>query len=152
SVLKYLDTRPLPALNTLIVGGEKCPPELVARWGRDRHFIIAYGPTETTVCATVSVCDAVDEVPAIGRPITNVNAYVLGGDRCLLPPGIPGELYIGGEGLTRGYINQPDMTAERFIPNALAGGPGTILYRTGDLVRYRLDGNLEFVRRVDHQV
>ena len=141
-----------PALATLIVAGEACPPELVARWSPGRRFFNAYGPTETTVCATVAECSALPGRPPIGRPIANTQVYVL--DAILQPvaEGVVGELYVGGQGLARGYLRRPALTAERFVPSPFSAAPGGRLYRTGDLCRYRSDGALEFVGRVDHQV
>src|SRR5205823_8138781 len=115
-----------------------------------------YGPTENTVVATagpVVPADAGANVaPPIGRPIANVQVYVL--DRLLrpVPVGIPGELYIGGESLARGYRNNPVLTSGEFIPHPLSKRPGARLYKTGDLVRWQTDGNLEFLGRIDQQV
>src|SRR5690606_12544281 len=90
--------------------------------------------------------------PSIGRPLANLQTYVLD---CVMQPtpiGIPGELYLGGDGLAHGYLNQPALTAEKFVPNPFGQISGTRLYRTGDLVRWRADGQLEFLGRVDNQV
>src|SRR6202040_201088 len=106
-----------------------------------------YGPTEATVWSTAYLCrpgEARHSIP-IGRPIANVRTYVLDPDLNLQPIGVPGELYIAGDGLARGYLNCPALTAERFIPNPFADAPGERLYRTGDIVRYLADGNLEFL-------
>ena len=113
-----------------------------------------YGPTENTVCTTWMLVppSASDAAPPIGRPIDNVEIYVLDANRQAVPVGVPGEMYIGGRGLARGYRNRPDLTAERFIPNPFSDTPGSRLYRTGDRVRYRPDGNLEFLGRIDEQV
>jgi len=138
---------------TLIVAGEPCPGRLVADWSPNRRMINAYGPTETTVCATISgpPSHATQTFLPIGRPITNVQVYVLGAGLQLVPAGIAGELYVAGWGLARGYLHQPGLTAARFVANPF-GPAGTRLYRTGDLVRWREDGELEFLGRVDHQV
>src|SRR5207302_715439 len=88
----------------------------------------------------------------IGRPIPNVTHYVLDDRLNLLPVGVAGELYIGGVGVGRGYLNSPDITAVRFMPDPFSGEPGARLYRTGDLCRYLPDGNIEFLGRIDHQV
>ncbi|HEY9420940.1 MAG TPA: condensation domain-containing protein, partial [Thermoanaerobaculia bacterium] len=129
--------------------GEACPAELARRWGAGRRLVNAYGPTETTVCATAWVFDGGDRLP-IGRPIPNVEVYVVDLDGEPSPVGVPGELLVGGIGLARGYRHRPDLTAERFVPHPFASGER--LYRTGDLVRFRADGELEFLGRIDHQV
>lgn len=151
----------IPArVRLVIIGGERAIPERLTLWqacvNRGVKLLNTYGPAETTVVATVY--DLTDlptengcfgELP-IGCPIPNVNTYVLDQNLTPVPVGVPGELCIGGVGLARGYLNQPELTAERFVQNPfLEGGR---LYRTGDLVRCRRDGNLEFVRRIDRQV
>jgi aspartate racemase len=148
---------PPESLRLVIVGGEKASPRALARWqeiarGRIR-WMNSYGPTETTVIATVYEPHREDEVPThvpIGRPIANTRIYLL--DRRLVPPGHPGEVYIGGAGVARGYRNRPVLTAERFVPDPFGSQPGSRLFRTGDLARWREDGTLEFLGRRDHQV
>ncbi|MEO0373612.1 MAG: amino acid adenylation domain-containing protein [Cyanobacteria bacterium P01_A01_bin.17] len=149
SVLAVLPSTELPALESIIVAGEACHGSIVAQWSQQRRFFNAYGPTEATVCATIAECKSDGACPPIGRPIDNTQLYILDPRRQPLPVGTPGELYIGGIGLTRGYLNRPDLTIEKFIPNPFGEGR---LYRTGDLVRYRPDGNIEFLGRLDHQV
>jgi surfactin family lipopeptide synthetase A len=110
-----------------------------------------YGPTETTVYSTAVKIER-DKLITIGRPVGNTQAYVLDASRNLLPLGIPGELYLGGAGLARGYWNRPELTAERFVPNPLAEDPAERIYRTGDVVRFRPDGGIELLGRCDQQV
>jgi amino acid adenylation domain-containing protein/non-ribosomal peptide synthase protein (TIGR01720 family) len=154
SVLSVLPEEDLPALRTLISAGEHCSRDLAARWWTGRRFLNAYGPSEATVCAT---CYRVEEIPEgsavpIGRPIDNVQVYLLDRDLNPVPVGVPGELHIGGVSLARGYLGRPELTAEKFIPNPFSESPGSRLYKTGDLARYLPDGNIEFLGRVDHQV
>ena len=152
SVLAILPTENLPALRTIIVAGEACSPDLVDRWASGRRFFNAYGPTEATVCATVADCTSCNMKPPIGHPIANVRCFVLNTQLQPVPIGVPGELYIGGAGLARGYLNRSDLTAERFIPNPFSNEPGERLYKTGDLARYLPDGNIEYIDRIDRQV
>ncbi|MBN8226492.1 amino acid adenylation domain-containing protein [Corallococcus macrosporus] len=142
----------LPALRTVISGGEALPPEVVARWAPGRTFVNTYGPTEATVMATLTECTADGRVPSIGRPLANVRVYVLDARGGLVPVGVKGELHLGGVGVARGYAGRPALTAERFVPDAFSGEAGARLYRTGDVVRWREDGTLEFVGRADAQV
>ncbi|MGB8841844.1 MAG: amino acid adenylation domain-containing protein, partial [Aliidongia sp.] len=151
SVLELLQDRPLPKLHTLVVAGENCPVARARAMSAGRRFVNAYGPTEATVCATALQFQATDKSIPIGRPISNVQIYVLDGRHEPVPIGVVGELYIGGVGLARGYLNRPGLTAQRFIANPF-GAPGSRLYRTGDLARYQADGNVEFLGRIDHQV
>ncbi|WP_184261227.1 non-ribosomal peptide synthetase, partial [Granulicella mallensis] len=113
----------LPDLKTLIVGGDACSPELVAKWSVGRRMINAYGPTESTIACTLSEELAGGEVPPLGRPILNTRVYVLDGSLRPMPVGSAGELYIAGSGLARGYLGRPGMTAERFVANPY-GEPG----------------------------
>jgi amino acid adenylation domain-containing protein/non-ribosomal peptide synthase protein (TIGR01720 family) len=142
----------VPQLQTLTVAGEACPVELMRKWRGGRRFINAYGPTENSICATTYVCDSTSEQALIGKPIPNVQAYILDAELAPCPIGVPGELYLGGESLARGYLNRPELTAERFPELELPLVGRTRLYRTGDLARWRDDGNIEFLGRTDHQV
>jgi len=154
SMLSALPDAELPSLHTLVVGGERCSAELVSRWGRRRRMINAYGPTEVSILATSARCVPDGNPPPIGRPIPNIQAYVVDRWGQLAPPGVVGELYLGGVGVARGYLDRPELTARKFIDNPF-GGSGR-LYRTGDLVRYRLGDErlpvLEFLGRADTQV
>jgi len=152
AVLRVLPLEELPTLGTIIVGGEAVSADLVAKWSSGRRFFNAYGPTESTVCATIAECSDSSESPPIGRPIANIQVYILDAQLQAVPIGIPGELYIGGAGLARGYLNRPELTAERFILNPFSDEPSSRLYKTGDLARYLSDGNIEFLGRIDQQV
>lgn len=156
-----VDLRPNRAFRLLVVGGEALPRWVALAWqelGLDGvEFRNAYGPTETTITATVHSLQK-NQTITIGRPLPGRFIYVL--DRFLrpLPIGVAGELYIGGTNLARGYLNQPCLSAEHFLPNPFYPGDPDVatvenrLYRTGDLVRYQENGNLCFLGRVDHQV
>ncbi|HEX6292107.1 MAG TPA: amino acid adenylation domain-containing protein [Herpetosiphonaceae bacterium] len=153
-----------PTLRLVIIGGEEALAERVALWRQhvpeQVRLVNTYGPTETTVVATICGIDELpSEVPSvpIGRPIQNVQTYVLDQHMQPVPVGVPGELYIGGAGVARGYLNRPDLTAARFLPNPFIDSDTEAcaaerLYRTGDRVRYRPDGALEFLGRSDFQV
>jgi amino acid adenylation domain-containing protein len=160
SLLDELMTHPeglrdCPSLARVFCGGEALSTNLAGRF-LDRcglPLYNLYGPTETTVDATSWSCTrgAQGETVPIGRPISNVQTYVLDGAGHCVPLGATGELYLGGAALARGYVKSPAITAERFVPSPF-GDPGTRLYRTGDLVRQRPDGSLQFVGRRDDQV
>ncbi|MCW3842672.1 amino acid adenylation domain-containing protein [Micromonospora yasonensis] len=141
-----------------VIGGENLRTDQVAPWRAHAPataLVNEYGPTETVVgCAAYEVdpgTPADGSVP-IGRPIANTELYVLDGWLNPVPVGVVGELYVGGAGVARGYLHQPRLTAERFVPNPFSPVPGGRLYRTGDLVRMRPDGNLEYLGRGDSQV
>ncbi|MEA2174580.1 MAG: hypothetical protein QOD00_2172, partial [Blastocatellia bacterium] len=139
-----------------VIGGEALRWEDLKEWRpQGGRYINEYGPTETVVgCSVYQVPDeqrSGGSVP-IGRPIANMQLYVLDHFLHPSPVQVPGELYIGGAGVARGYLNRPALTAEKFIPHPFSDEPGARLYRTGDLARYLPDGNLEFLGRIDHQV
>nr|AGN74876.1 nonribosomal peptide synthetase [Streptomyces griseoviridis] len=141
----------LPALRTLVVGGEACPPALVAQWAPGRRMVNAYGPTETTACATTSAPLAPGGPVPIGTPVAGLRVHVLDDALRLTPVGVPGELYIAGPGVAHGYLGRPGATAERFVPDPW-GPPGSRAFRTGDRARRRADGTLEYLGRADDQV
>ncbi len=144
----------LAKLHCMMVGGEAFPPTLA----RDLAGLVQgkvmnmYGPTETTIWSAVHTVgkDASGVIP-LGRPLANQQVHILDSRLQPLPPGVPGELAIGGDGVVRGYFQRPDLTADRFVPNTVSQHGGR-LYRTGDLARWRDDGVLEFLGRLDHQV
>ncbi|WFR73343.1 AMP-binding protein [Prescottella defluvii] len=139
------------SLRTLVVAGEPCPPELVARWAPGRTMLNAYGPTETTIMANISDPMRPGEPVTFGGPIRGVTELVLDARLHPVPRGVVGELYISGPALARGYHARPGLTASRFVANPW-GRTGERLYRTGDLVRWRFDGTLEYIGRSDFQV
>jgi non-ribosomal peptide synthetase-like protein len=146
--------RDVPGVRLIIVGGEACPPALVERLARPGRLIVnTYGPTETTIVATAAVLVPGEPV-TIGKPIANYTAYVVDEETRLLAPGATGELLVGGPGVARGYLNQPELTAQKFIPNPFSG-PGAadpVLYRTGDAVSLDEVGRIRFHGRIDTQV
>ena len=150
AALTLLERGEFPALQTLVVAGEACPPEIGSYWASRYRFINAYGPTEASVCASCGRWQGKGSVVPIGRALSNICLYVLDEELEPVPIGMIGELYIGGLGLARGYLNRPGLTAERFIANPY--GTGNRLYRSGDRARYREEGALEFVGRNDRQV
>ncbi|MDH3440957.1 MAG: amino acid adenylation domain-containing protein, partial [Gammaproteobacteria bacterium] len=137
----------------VLCGGEALPrdlaTELLSHGGEVWNM---YGPTETTVWSTCYRLSDPDAPVLIGRPIDNTQVYVLDATMNPVPEGVYGELYIGGDGVTRGYLNRPRLTAERFVADPFAKDPSARLYRTGDLVRYRTNGLLEYGHRADNQV
>lgn len=144
------------SLRNVICSGEALRYELqerlFARLNAKLHNL--YGPTEAAVDVTYWECrrGSDEQIVPIGRPIANIQMYVLDREMRPVPAGVAGELYIGGTGVGRGYLNRPDLTAERFVPNPFSTEAGARLYRTGDLGRYLFDGTIEFLGRVDYQV
>jgi hypothetical protein len=125
---------------------------LVDTWAPGRRFFNLYGPTESTIWASFAECLPGGGKPLIGRPVANTRLYLLDRHFEPVPVGVAGELFIGGAGVARGYLNQPELTAERFVPDGFSGEAGGRLYRTGDLCRWGEAGELEFLGRLDHQV
>ncbi|MEJ2637131.1 MAG: amino acid adenylation domain-containing protein, partial [Calditrichia bacterium] len=155
SVLEMISNNDLPYLETVVCGGESFTRRTVEPWLADKNFYNIYGPTEITVGSLIGRIEENilrNETVPMYDPIPNMRHYILDSRLNPVPIGVPGELYIGGIGLARGYLKRPDLTAERFIPEAFGNSPGERLYKTGDLVRYLPDGKIEFLGRKDFQV
>lgn len=157
-ILQLADPKRIETLEVVILAGEVCQLKLV-----DRHMQLLpetklfneYGPTEATVWSSVYQFPngtQISQRAPIGRPIENTQVYIVDERMDPVPIGTPGELHLASTGLARGYINRPDSTAEKFVPNPMSSSPGSRLYRTGDLARFLPDGNMEFLGRIDNQV
>eukprot|EP01112_Ceratiomyxa_fruticulosa_P015142 TRINITY_DN4420_c0_g2_i2.p1 TRINITY_DN4420_c0_g2~~TRINITY_DN4420_c0_g2_i2.p1 ORF type:complete len:1801 (-),score=375.35 TRINITY_DN4420_c0_g2_i2:187-5427(-) len=165
SVMLTIANENLPALKTIVVGGEACPLALIQQLGEGRNFYNVYGPTETTVVTTTARCYPTDKQVTIGKGLGNYQLYVLDKHLQPVPIGVPGELFVGGVGVARGYIGNEEMTESRFVPNPFLDylppakynvnkehlGTGKI-YKIGDLVRFLPDGKVDYIGRVDFQV
>nr|WP_254627768.1 non-ribosomal peptide synthetase [Myxococcus sp. CA040A] len=161
TVLAQLETEGLENLQSIVSCGEPLSVDLARRWAPGRALLNSYGPTEVTVAATITTfpgfgcpSGAAAEIArvTVGKPLDNNILLVLDARLELSPIGVPGELYVGGIGLARGYLERPDLTAERFIPNPFTTTPGERLYRTGDRVRWLGDGQVEYLGRLDTQL
>ncbi|WP_422615383.1 amino acid adenylation domain-containing protein, partial [Photorhabdus luminescens] len=148
----------LPQIKILIVGGDVLDPHVIRQVLRNnppQQLLNGYGPSEGTTFTTtyriMALSPEVSRIP-IGRPIANTQVYLLDTYGQPVPQGVTGEIYIGGDGVACGYLNRPELTAERFLADPFSGKPGARMYRTGDLARYLPDGNLEFLGRNDQQV
>jgi amino acid adenylation domain-containing protein len=141
-----------PAFKALC-GGEALSPALAEALGPKVGALWnMYGPTETTVWSTCGRVESAGPEIDIGRPIANTTVWILDRNGSVCPIGVPGEIHIGGDGVALGYLNRPELTADRFIADPFAGAPGARMYRTGDLGRWRADGRLECLGRLDHQI
>ncbi|MDJ0732653.1 MAG: amino acid adenylation domain-containing protein [Nostocaceae cyanobacterium] len=153
SLLAVIKPEELPCLQSLIVAGEAAALSLFQRWSTPgRRVFNAYGPTEATVCASMMNAADFSNQPSIGRAIANGEMYLLDANLQVVKPGVPGEIYIGGVGLARGYLNQPGLSAAAFVPHPFASEPGMRLYRTGDIGVYDWEGNIHYVGREDNRV
>ncbi|MCH8029348.1 MAG: amino acid adenylation domain-containing protein [Candidatus Dadabacteria bacterium] len=150
SALEAMPYEELPDLQTIIVAGEICSQELAKLWSKGRRFVMSYGSTE---CSSI-INDGIDGTgkPPLGKPIANAQVYLLDSNLQPVPIGAPGEIHISGYGLARGYLNSPDLTAEKFIPDPFGKQPGARMYNTGDLARHLPDGSIEILGRADRQV
>jgi amino acid adenylation domain-containing protein len=155
-ILQQAKPEQLENLHTIIVAGESCSPELLKihqEYLPAAALFNEYGPTEATVWSSVYHYQSLEPTTVpIGKAITNTQIYILDPNLRPVPIGVHGEIYIGGEGIALGYLNQPELTREKFISNPFNEEPSARLYKTGDLARYRRDGNIEFLGRIDHQV
>jgi amino acid adenylation domain-containing protein len=143
------------SVRLIVCGGDALDADLAGELGRlEIPVWNFYGPTESSVWTTCGLIEAEDSdrPTSIGRPLPDIDVYLVDDRQQLVPIGVPGELLIGGDGLARGYLNRPELTAEKFIPHPFSARPGARLYRTGDLARYRRTGQIEFLGRLDHQV
>jgi amino acid adenylation domain-containing protein len=137
----------------VLAGGEALPWALAQQLlDRSAEVWNLYGPTETAVYSTIHRVEPADGAVLVGRPIANTQVYLLDRHNRPVPVGVPGEVCIGGAGVSRGYLNRPELTAEKYVPDPFGSEAGSRLYRTGDLGRYRPDGTLECLGRIDHQV
>lgn len=159
--LPTLSPKVPPSLRLVIVGGEKASSQAFSTWhkfvGSRVRWVNTYGPAEASICATsyepkLQPGDEPPTVLPIGRPFANTRVYLLDQDLNPVPVGTPGELHIGGVGVAKGYLNLPELTAEKFIADPFSQVPGSRMYKTGDLARYLPNGDLEFVGRRDNQV
>lgn len=151
--LAELSIKDMSYVKRVVTGGESCLPSLAEKWNSHCTFINEYGPTETTITSVEYVFEKSGNpysfIP-IGRPVANTQIHILDKNKQLVPSGEVGEIYIGGDGVTRGYLNRPDLTREKFIENP--NKPGDRIYCTGDIGRWLPDGNIEYLGRIDDQV
>jgi amino acid adenylation domain-containing protein/non-ribosomal peptide synthase protein (TIGR01720 family) len=156
ALLQLMEYKSIPQLRTLLVGGDRCPLQVMEQWSQDRILINAYGVTESTVCTTMHSYRKGSINANIGKPLSNNKVYALDKYHHPVPIGVVGELYIGGLTLMRGYLNRPDLTASKFISNPFISPDDKLynerIYKTGDLVRWLPDGNLEYIGRNDNQI
>ncbi|WP_413668446.1 amino acid adenylation domain-containing protein [Mucilaginibacter sp. Mucisp86] len=140
------------SLRYIISGGELLQPGFIDKLHAETVIVNSYGPTEGTVCASYYTIEDINKAALIGTPVSNTQMYITDQSGELNPIGIPGEICIGGVQVARGYLNQPELTKEKFITDPYSKEPNTRLYRTGDLGRWLPDGNIEYLGRIDEQV
>ncbi|MDV5171354.1 non-ribosomal peptide synthetase [Photobacterium rosenbergii] len=150
ALFSALEPRPLRFLKTVAIGGEACPEHLAESWASELQLFNMYGPTECSVTALVKTLETGQSV-TIGKPVDNIQAMIVDSHGQLCPVGVPGELYLTGIGLARGYLNQPELTAKAFVECELAGHKRRC-YRTGDKARWLNNGEVEYLGRLDQQV
>lgn len=149
AVLPYLNVDAWRSVTTLVIGGEACPDAIARRWAADRRLLNSYGPTEASIYCTQGRLLPDDSRMQMGGSVAEAQLYVVDAHWQPVPPGVPGELLIGGPGVGAGYWQRPELNGEKFIANPFAAGQ---LYRTGDLVRWLPDGQLQYIGRIDQQV
>ena len=156
SLMALMPSEELPKLRAVISVGERLPTEVVRRWARGRRLINGYGPAEATITVSAFETSAKGRYPLlgppIGKPIPNTQLHVLGPNLEPVPAGESGEIFVGGVGVARGYLDRPELDREKFMPDPFSDEPGARLLRTGDLARRLPGGNLEFLGRADDQV
>jgi amino acid adenylation domain-containing protein len=152
AALQYMEPDDMPSLTHIITAGDFCPPEQIRRWTSAKVFYNAYGVTEATVCSTIASLSADDTVQGVGRPMTNATVYILDSHKRMVPVGFPGELYLGGTGVAKGYLNREELTTARFMVDPYSKVPGGRMYRSGDRGRFLEDGSVELLGRIDKQI
>ncbi len=152
SILSVLNHEAMPHVKNLIVAGEACPKKMIMKWLGSRRVWNAYGPTESSVCVTMGACAEENKCVHIGTSLPNIEINILDENYDPTPIGVPGELYIGGIGLARGYLGRPSLTAELFIPNPFGDACGERMYKSGDVARFLPGGQIEYIGRIDSQV
>jgi len=154
SLLRAIQPQPFNYLKRIVAGGEQCPADLAEDWAKYHDFYNKYGPTEATITATqhkvTLPLSKGQQSISIGRPVANTKVYILNDALQMVPVGVPGEIYIGGVGVSRGYLNQEKLTAERFLADPFEAGGR--MYKTGDIAKRLSSGNIEFIGRKDSQV
>lgn len=152
AALQYMEPADMPTLTHIITAGDFCPVEQISRWSAAKVFYNAYGVTEATVCSTIAPISADDTVRGVGRPMTNARVYILDARKRMVPVGFPGELYLGGTGVAKGYLNREELNAERFMVDPYSQTSGERMYRSGDRGRFLEDGSVELLGRIDKQI
>lgn len=150
SALQTISQYSFSTLKTVVTGGEYCSKELAEQWASKVRLINAYGPTEATVCVTMAVIKKILTSPPIGKPISNTKIYILDKNQQLVSVGVPGELYISGQGLSPGYLNKHELTQKYFVKNPYE--TNEVMYSTRDLARWLPNGEIEYIGRIDNQV